>query len=74
MNIVKFLIKGHEIGAIIPFPVWISLFPDWIIPFTVSKSILVLVDKNGKQAQLGVPHSRIQVQSWAKLTIKMFEK
>ena len=54
MNIVKFLIKGHEIGAIIPFPVWISLFPDWIIPFTVSKSILVLVDKNGKQAGAGV--------------------
>ena len=40
MNIVKFLIKGHEIGAIIPFP--------------VSKSILVLVDKNGKQAGAGV--------------------
>ena len=65
MNIVKFLIKGHEIGAIIPFPVWISLFPDWIIPFTVSKSILVLVDKNGKQAGAGVGTSSCLVRSWS---------
>ena len=65
MNIVKFLIKGHEIGAIIPFPVWIILFPDWITPFTVSKSVLVMVDKNGKQAGAGVVTSSCLVRSWS---------